>query len=528
MTLPNNLNPFQRRAQQYRSGQELVAPPYLPDSLIEEDEVEPSPTLSFKARANEYHTNPKAKDLSSSDYFRDIAEQVIKKGIAGATGSYGNFLDAFGLQVKPGDQLPAQQQINSIQSGILEKMNQGVPLSFNELVLLSDDPELPNLLRLPTSNEIGQGIETLTGVGEGKTQPGRVLGRGAEMLAEGAAFGGGLKQLLSLGTGGLAGQSVRESGGPELLASALEIGSGLAPSVVSKTVAPLGKTAKDTANAGRKIGLTESQITPLIQSEGKISTIAPFARKSEKTKKLFSEIKQKLGDTYDSLKANPIAKKKLSIAEQDDIAHKFADIKSNLSKTLAPSPDKEAAIEYINKSLASLNNKDITPEYLINFWQDINKSVKWNSIDGGKKALAKLKEPIYNALKKVAPELAEDFELTNQLYSKYARISKKLKPDMIDSLINKGEILAAGPAALALVQGHPMALAGLATSEALRILTREMLINPYFQNIGSKLVTNFNSGSVKAIESTVKQVKEYMQRKHPNENWDFLTEGDTY
>jgi hypothetical protein len=50
-----------------------------------------------------------------------------------------------------------------------------------------------------------------------------------------------------------------------------------------------------------------------------------------------------------------------------------------------------------------------------------------------------------------------------------------------------------------------------------------MLINPYFQNIGNKLVTGFNQGSVKAVTETVNQVKDYMQRKHPNQDWSFLT-----
>jgi hypothetical protein len=51
-----------------------------------------------------------------------------------------------------------------------------------------------------------------------------------------------------------------------------------------------------------------------------------------------------------------------------------------------------------------------------------------------------------------------------------------------------------------------------------------MLINPYFQNLATKLVTNINSGTVKGVTDLVKQAKEYMERKHPNEKWDFLTD----
>jgi len=59
---------------------------------------------------------------------------------------------------------------------------------------------------------------------------------------------------------------------------------------------------------------------------------------------------------------------------------------------------------------------------------------------------------------------------------------------------------------------------------ALRTLANEMLINPYFQNLGNKLIKNFNSGSMKAVTESVKQAKDYLTRKYPEENWSFLTE----
>ena len=214
----------------------------------------------------------------------------------------------------------------------------------------------------------------------------------------------------------------------------------------------------------------------------------------------------------------------LKNADQINLRKEFGDIRNELSKTLAPSPDREAALNFIEKSLETLRNTHVTPEYLVNFWQDINKTVKWNSIQGGKKALAQLKKPLMNALENTSPNLAKDFEMTNMLYSKYADISKKLKPNLVDAFVNKGEILAAPAAALSLIYGNLLPLTGLASENALRILSREMLINPYFQNVGTKLVKNFNQASLKGVNDSVKQVREYMERKHPNEDWSFLNE----
>lgn len=458
------------------------------------------------------------------DTAKDIGQQVLSKGIAGIGGAYGNILDTFGLQTKLGETLSGKEAINKVQFEILDKMNRGEAPSFGELMLLSDDDDIaPNYNRLPNSNQIKEGIKDLTGIGEGKTPEGRIAGQGAQFLGEGIPLGGGGKALAVLGGAGLAGQGIREAGGPEGLATAVEIGAPLLHGAVSSKLAPTSKASKEIVDAGRKIGLTEKQITPLIQGENKSSALSKFARKGTKTKNLFESIKETLGDSYNTIKGSAQAKVKLPNAEQISLRKEFGNIRNELSKTLAPSPDKEAAINYIEKSLETLRNNNVTPEFLVNFWQDINKSVKWNSINGGKKALAQLKEPLLNTLKKVSPGLAEDFELTNHLYSKYAQISKKLKPNLVDSFFNKGEVVSVIPSGLALVYGNPMPLMALGGEVATRLLSREMLINPYFQNLANKLVTNFNQGSLKGVTELVKQAQEYMKRKHPNEDWEFLT-----
>jgi len=460
---------------------------------------------------------------------KDVAKQVTSKGVSGFLGGIGNILDAFGLQLKEGQTLPGQQEINKIQSDLLDKMNRGESLSFGEMLLLSDDEGLPSGMRLPTSREIQKAITATTGIGEGETPIGRIAGRGAEMLGEGAATGGGIKALTSLGLSGIAGQGIREAGGPEIAAQGTEILGSLLPAAFSKKLIPSGKETKDFVEAGRKIGLSEEQLTPLIQGEKKVATLSKIARKGTKTKELFSSIKETLGDSYSTIKSTKEAKKTIPIVQQTKLKKEFNSIRDELSKTLAPSPDKESAINYISRSIETLKKNDLTPEYLINFWQDINKSVKWNSIQGGKKSLTQLKDPISNTLKKISPNLAKDFEMTNDLYSKYAQISKKLKPDFIDSIVNKAEILGAAAAGVALVTGNLDALIGLASiglaSEAsLRLLSREMLINPYFQNVAKKLVVNFNQSSMRGVSETVKQVREFLERKHPNEDWSFLTD----
>lgn len=514
------MNVFQKRAQQ-KDSEKFSS--YIPtqDLVVEEEISEPTQNIFEQhAAKNKQKEEQKFGFLETA---RDIGEQVLSKGISGVGGAYGNILDTFGLQLKEGETLPGQKAINVIQSEILDKMNRGEAPTWGELMLLSDD-EMPSGARLPTSKEIKTGIESLTGIGEGKTASGRIAGRGAEFFGEGAATGGGAKSLIGLAASGLAGQGIREAGGSETLATATEIGGSILPSLVSKKLIPTGKDAKEIVDAGRRIGLSEAQITPLIQGEKKVSLLSKVARKGTKTKELFSSIKEKLGDSYQDIKNSVKNLGNVNAANQKTLIDKFTTIKNDLQKTLKASPDKEAAINFIEAAIDKVSKSGASPEELINFWQDINKSVRWNSIQGGKKALTRLKEPISEVLHNVAPSAAKDFEMTNQLYSKYAQISKKLKPDLVDSFVNKGEILATAPAALALMQGNPWALGALASESSLRLLGSEMLINPYFQSIAKKLVTNFNQSSAKGITSLVNQVQDYMKRKHPNEDWSFLTD----
>lgn len=451
---------------------------------------------------------------------KDVGEQAITKGIAGVGGAYGNILDTFGLQTKEGQSIPKDEGVEAIQTEAINKTNRGEVPSYGEIMLQEDFNPSP-IARFPTSKEIQKGIEGITGIGEGKTPTGRIAGRGTEFLGEGVALGGGGKALSVLGGSGLLGQGSREIGAPEFVSSGIEIAAPLLQGSISGKLAP-SKGVKTTVEAGRKIGLSEKQIAPLIQGEAKTAILSKIARKGTKTKERFAGIKESLGDSYNKIKLAPEAKIKLPNIEQISLRKEFGGIRNELTKTLAPSPEKEAAIKYVEEALNTLRNVDVTPEHLVNFWQDINKSVNWNSISGGKKALAQLKEPVSKVLKKVSPSLAEDFEMTNQLYSKYAQISKKLKPDLVDSFVNKGEIIAGFPAGLAIAQGNPYPLLALGGEVATRLMAREMLINPYFQNMAKKLVTNFNSASTKGVQELVTHVKDYMKRKHPNENWDFL------
>jgi len=499
MVMTSNVNPFFIRAQQRQNGaaSSLLIP--------KKNEISDNP---FQKRAQQRKAEEENAGLV--DTSKDVAQQIVAKGAQGILGSYGNILDTFGLQSKE-NLLPGQKA--NLESAYNDEYDLGL-----------NDEILPNYARLPSSKQAKEAVELTTGIGEGKTPSGRIVGRGAEFAGEGLATGGGVKTLLTLAGAGATGQGLREMGAPESLASGAEIAGSILPSLISGKVNPRSQEAQKIVNAGRTVSLTEKQIAPLIQGEGKVSFLSKIARKSDRTKKTFANIKASLGDSYQNIKTEVAKLPKINNKNQNLLYDKFTSIREELSKTLKASPDKESAIKFIDDAISKLSNHGASPEELINFWQDINKSVPWNKIDSGKKTLSQLKEPILEVLSDVAPQAAKDFEMTNLLYSKYAQISKKLKPDIVDSFINKAEVMAFIPAGLSLVYGNVAPLAGLATESALRILGREMLINPYFMNLGHKLQKNFNQASFKGVKDLVNNAKELLEEKHPDEDWNFLVQ----
>ena len=474
----------------------------------EQSEVQEEPEAPEGDLFDQLSKKKEDKAFGIGETLKDIGKQVLSKGAQGFAGSYGNIAELLG-QSK-------------------ENLTPGMKARFErefENPLESEVSEFQDYARLPTSEDIGAGIKELTGVGEGETPAGRIAGRGAEFVGGAAALPVGLtgKAAATLAGAGVAGQGLREAGIPEAIATGTEIAGSILPGLIQGRVAPSGK-AKPLAEAGRALGLTEQEITPLIQSEKKVATLSKIAKKDYKTKELFGAIKEKLSDSYESLKSSPVAKSDIAHKQTSNLIRKFVDIETDLTKTLQPSPDKEAAIKFINGATEKLIRDGATSEELINFWQDINKSVKWNSIQGGKKSLAKLKEPILETLKEVDPMMAKNFEMTNQLYSKYVNVAKKMKPDIIDSFAKKAELMTLGPAAYGLATGNPWIFFGLAGERATRVLAREMLINPYFQNAANKFAQNLNSSSVSGIKQGLSETRKLLEKKHPNEDWNFLTE----
>lgn len=423
--------------------------------------------------------------------------QLGKSATAGLTGTYGDILSLVGLspntKLTPGQEALARAEFEASES---------------QLPFLQEEDILPRYTRFPTTEEVGEFI----GETEPKNLPERYAQRIGRSLGGGAALGGGAKTLQSLAAASSIGQSAKELGAPEGIATTLELISLFGPhALANKVYGP--KKLKSFIEYARKQGLSEQEISGLVQGERKAKALAKLAKKGGKTENILSSINEKAGSALENVKSEASQFGRISGEMSGELADEFGEISKNLKKTIKASPDKESAINFIDEAYENLINKGATPEELINFWQDINSAVNWNSIKGGKKVLGSLKEPIMKTLKNIDPKLAQDFELANTLYSRSKFLSKSLKPHMIDTVLDKGPI---GASMLAIALGDLGIISKYIGTDAVRVLSREMLFNPRIQDISKKMLDAVKNENVKSAQSLLKIFKKEVEKDYPD------------
>jgi hypothetical protein len=312
----------------------------------------------------------------------------------------------------------------------------------------------------------------------------KAIRRGLQQAPTALAFPGssaavGGRALLA----GFAGQGAEELGLPEWAQTAAELTAYIGPDVTRKLLEK-GKNA-DIIKEARRLGLSDEQITPLIQSEFKQKWLSKLAPKRGSTQRALTETKSGLGNIYESIETSDIAHKPISSSE----SKKFTE---SLEKQLIKLP--REIRDKVERDAQDLLSAPINGNTLINFWKDLN-----SHYGPGKEKLGILKEPIKNAIKSISPEMRKDFDTANMLYSKYSGIASKLKPSIASDIISGGEALGFLGA---LITGNVPFFTGLLTEQAGKKLIQQMLINPRFQQLSKKAISAINENKFALAKKT--------------------------
>src|SRR5216683_1516934 len=274
--------------------------------------------------------------------------------------------------------------------------------------------------------------------------------------------------------------------------TALEITTYIGPDLTKKLLAK-GKN-KELIEAGKALGLTDEQLTPLLQNEFKQKWLSKLVPKRGGTQKALKETREGLGKAYDTLKNSKAATSGLNEASERLL-------QKNIDKFLVDMPS--SVRSKILQDYKDLFAAPVTGKSLMNFYSKVNHAIGDNS-----KQLSLIKGPIRKAVHALSPELGKDFDLVNNLYSKYSNIASRLKPTLASDIISAAETLGIfGSVAM----GHYPSLIGLLGEQAAKKVAQQMLINPHFQQLGRKMVVALNQNKYglakKIMEDYIKEVK---------------------
>lgn len=298
---------------------------------------------------------------------------------------------------------------------------------------------------------------------------------------------------------GFLGEGAKELGLPEWAQTAAELTAYIGPDVTKKLLME-GKE-KGLITAAKKFGLTDEQITPLIQSDFKQKWLSKLIPRRGQTEKSLQSTKNALSEGYSGLAKTEKAAVEISEKANgtliNSISEKLSEIPRDVQSKIRP-------------DLEDLLNNKITPRSLMNFYKDIN-----SKITGSSKELAHIKGAVKEAIKSIDPSLAEDFGLINDLYSKYYNIYSKLKPTMTSDIIRAGEAITTIASIPAAFFGHYQPLVGIVGEKAAKKVAQKLLLNPHYQQLGEKMANALNENKFEVALKLSKSMSNLIKKDSP-------------
>lgn len=367
-----------------------------------------------------------APDLS------DVSSQAIKGGAKGFLGSYGNLLDLAGLQKKGTAQ--GEEGLNIFEHGA----------SDIELAAMSDaDEPVPRYTSLPSSQEVGQGIEALGGPGEAKTRGGRFAERIGEFVGGGAALGSPQAKLAT--AAGSVGQGLEEAGAPKWLQAAGEIVTFLKGSRAKTPIQSSSKEANAELSRLKKLGYSDEDLTlakNALEERGwlkKTSKITPDAENKFKTAMKNSEehVSNILEKSFPGIKDEGVsgiraASEELfgnldNLAKQVVIENPGSFVKNadkaieRLKGTLANTPQEKEVIGVLEAAKqAAVEGR--SADVYTRFYRGLNQIGKWGNPKEREHIFTLVKDAIKQTFRDQGPEgnkLAGALEDANKSWIKY-------------------------------------------------------------------------------------------------------------
>lgn len=289
--------------------------------------------------------------------------------------------------------------------------------------------------------------------------------------------GSSLETIPRIAGASVLGETAKELGAPEWLQTASELTAYIGPDITKKLLA--SGSNKELIEFGRKMGMSDEALAPLLQSETKQKWLSRLIPRRGATEAALKKSKGELSDVYQSIQKSEEALQKIPDQTSENLLEKINDILFDMPANVRGK---------IKEDLKDLMSKPMTGDTLINFWADIN-----HNLGPSTKQLSLLKDPIQKALSELSPSLSKDFSLINNLHSKYYKIAGRLKPTITSDLISAAETIGfTGSGLLALTTGHYPTFVTLLGEKFAKKIAQQMIINPRLQQLSKKMGVALN------------------------------------
>lgn len=274
--------------------------------------------------------------------------------------------------------------------------------------------------------------------------------------------------------------------------------------------------------AGRRAGLTEEQLAPLLQTEQRAREVGSHTLETQANRTIMDQVRDAGRRLFNEItnRANqlPLNQQQLTPLINDAKA-----LRQDLLRTAGRTPKKQTLITYLDGVINDLEHGQMTGGHLINTYGDIN-DMYMENVPSQKNRLQRLNRTITHTLYQADPQLARDFRHANRLlkarhdfinhvgWKKLEQSARQgLQQKLITGLIT-GSVLGKAGAAVATV----------APSIQHRIANR-LLMDPNWQNIRRTSAEAIIRQSPKLSALAYKQLKgkvsEEMPEDFENINW---------
>ena len=269
---------------------------------------------------------------------------------------------------------------------------------------------------------------------------------------------------------------------------------------------------------GRSIGLSDKDLTPILQPNWKSRLLGTFAKKTHGMREQMDKTRKQIGNNYTKLK-NEGRTDLVTPVNQNKLFNEVLNLHTEIQNTNILNEDSKSMLNSLEDFMDGMATKPQTVDTLINSYQNINGIPSWKSDADSKRRLLEVNGFIQKAISSKNPRIGKEFAFTNRMYARTKNLAKEvgMRRDP-ENMFTVGETfgLLSGLGYGAITGDFKKAIPIIGLSASRRIAT-QLITNPRLQGIHRNILRALESGDKTAYTNALKQLEPILKSEAPKE-----------